>query len=68
MKTTATKTPRAPRKDAPRRELIDFIKGLTPEQVDKLLSRMDLLKKVAKMNDYQASYTNELTGKLFFDN
>lgn len=65
MRTPATK---APRKDTHKRELLDFIKGLRPEQIERLHGRMDLIKKVARMNDYQATYTNELTGKLFFDN
>lgn len=50
----------------PREELIDFIMGMTEEQVDKVLSRLDMLENLAAMNDYQATYTKHLTGKLFF--
>ncbi len=50
-----------------KQELIDYIMSLTPEQVDKLTERLDLLKKVVSMTDSEAVYTNELTGKLFFE-
>lgn len=47
-------------------ELLEYIANLTPEQVDKLIARLDLLKKCVAMEDYQAIYTNAFTGKMFF--
>ncbi len=47
-------------------ELLKCIESLSPEQVDKLAQRLDLLKKVADMTEGEATYTNALTGKLFF--
>ena len=49
-----------------KQELLDYIMSLTPEQVDKLSHRLDLLEKVVSMDDWAARYTNALTGKLFF--
>ena len=49
-----------------KQELLDYIMSLTPEQADKLVQRLDLLKKVVKMSEPEAIYTNTLTGKLFF--
>lgn len=49
-----------------KQELLEYIKALTPEQVDKVIARLDLLKKCLEMDDNQAIYTNTFTGKLFF--
>lgn len=49
-----------------RNELINYILSLTPEQIEKLTERIDLIKKVANMTDCQATYSNRLAGKLFF--
>lgn len=46
-------------------KLIDYIKGLTPEQVDKVLKRLPLIKQALEMTDSQALYTQTFTGKLF---
>lgn len=49
-----------------KQELLDYIMSLSPEQADKLVQRLDLLKKVVNMSEPEAIYTNTLTGKLFF--
>lgn len=49
-----------------KQELLEYIEALTPEQVDKVIARLDLLKKCLEMDDNQAIYTNTFTGKLFF--
>lgn len=49
-----------------KQELLEYIEALTPEQVDKVIARLDLLKKCLAMDDNQAIYTNTFTGKLFF--
>ena len=49
-----------------KQELLDYIMSLTPEQVDKVAQRLDLLKKVTTMTDSEAVYTNAFVGKMFF--
>ena len=49
-----------------KQELLEYIEALTPEQVDKVIARLDLLKKCLEMDDNQAIYTKTFTGKLFF--
>lgn len=39
---------------------------MAPEKAENLLSRLDLLEKVANMNEAQAIYSAHLIGKLFF--
>ena len=48
-----------------KQKLMDYIQGLTQEQVDKILSRFDLLERCLAMTEAQAIYTDTLTGKLF---
>ena len=48
-----------------KQKLVDYIQNLTPEQVDKILSRFDLLERCITMTEAQAIYTDTLTGKLF---
>ena len=48
-----------------REKLIAYIKGLTPEQVDKVIERLPLIKQALGMTDSQALYTQTFTGKLF---
>jgi hypothetical protein len=48
-----------------KQKLVDYIQNLTPEQVDKILSRFDLLERCITMTESQAIYTDTLTGKLF---
>ena len=48
-----------------KQKLVDYIQNLTPEQVDKILSRSDLLERCITMTEDQAIYTDILTGKLF---
>ena len=46
-------------------ELVEYIKNLTPEQVDEILSRLPLLERCLTMTDAQAIYTNTFADKLF---
>lgn len=46
-------------------ELLEYVQALTPEQVDKIISRLDLVKQCLTMTEPQAIYTKTLTGKLF---
>ena len=48
-----------------KQKLVDYIQSLTQEQVEKILSRSDLLERCLTMTDAQAIYTDTLTGKLF---
>jgi len=48
-----------------REKLMTFIMNLTPEQVDKIASRLPLIKQVLAMTDGEAEYTQVFTGKLF---
>ena len=48
-----------------KQKLMDYIQYLTPEQVDKILSRFDLLERCITMTEAQAIFTDTLTGKLF---
>lgn len=50
-----------------KQELLDYIMSLTPEQVDNVAQRLDLLKKVATMTEPEAIYTNAFLGKMFFN-
>ena len=47
-----------------KQKLMDYIQSLTPEQVDKILSRFDLLERCITMTEAQAIFTDTLTGKL----
>lgn len=49
-----------------KQEFLNYIMSLTPEQVEKVTQRLDLLQKVVNMSEPEAIYTNTLTGKLFF--
>ena len=46
-------------------KLIEYIKGLTPEQIDKVIERLPLIKQALGMTESQALYTQTFTGKLF---
>ncbi len=48
-----------------KQELMEYILNLTPEQAEKVVSRLDLLERCLTMTDAQAIYTDALTGKLF---
>ena len=48
-----------------KQKLVDYIQSLTQEQVEKILSRSDLLERCLTMTDAQAIYTDTLTGRLF---
>lgn len=48
-----------------KQKLVDYIQNLTPEQVDKILSRFDLLERCITMTEAQAIFADTLTGKLF---
>ena len=48
-----------------KQELMEYIQHLTPEQVEKVISRLDLLERCLTMTDAQAIYTDTFTGKLF---
>ena len=49
-----------------KQELLEYIEAMTPEQAEKAIARLDLLKKCLAMDDNQAIYTSVFTGKLFF--
>lgn len=46
-------------------KLIAYIEKLTPEQVDKITSRMPLIKQALCMTDNEALYTQTFTHKAF---
>lgn len=46
-------------------KLLQFIENLTPEQAEKIIARLDLIKQAVAMTEPQAIYTKTLTGKLF---
>ena len=46
-------------------ELIAYIKGLTPEQVDKVIERLPLIKQALSLNNSEALYTQTFTRKMF---
>lgn len=46
-------------------ELIAYIKGLTPEQVDKVIKRLPLIKQALSMDNNEALYTQTFTRKMF---
>jgi len=48
-----------------KQELIEFIKSMTPEQVEKVISRLDLLERCLTMTDAEAIYTDTFTGRMF---
>ena len=48
-----------------KQKLMERIQNLTPEQAEKILSRIDLLERCIAMTDAQATFTATLTGKLF---
>ena len=47
-------------------ELIQFIASLTEDQIDVLTERLELLRKIAAMGDYEAAFIDSLAEKLFF--
>lgn len=49
-----------------KQELLDYIMSLTPEQVEKVTQRMDLLEMVVNMNECEALYSTVFLGKMFF--
>lgn len=48
-----------------KQELIDYIMNMTPEQIDKVVNRIDLLKQAVNMEDYEAVYISHFAKKLF---
>ena len=48
-----------------KQELIEYIKNLTPEQVEKVISRLPLLRQCLEMNDYAVRYTQAFNAKLW---
>ena len=48
-----------------KQELIDYVMSLTPEQIDKIANRLDLLKQAVHMEDHEAIYISHFTKKLF---
>lgn len=48
-----------------KQELLEYIQNLTPEQVDKVITRLPLLERCLTMTDAQAIYADTFTGKLF---
>ena len=48
-----------------KQELIDYIMSMTPEQIDKAVNRIDLLKQAINMEDHEAIYISHFAKKLF---
>ena len=48
-----------------KQELIEFIKNMTPEQVEKVVSRLDLLERCLNMADAEAIFTDTFTARMF---
>ena len=48
-----------------KQELIEFVKNLTPEQVEKVISRLPLLERCVSLPEPYATYTDAFTAKLF---
>ena len=48
-----------------REKLIAYIEGLTPEQVDKVIERLPLIKQALSMSNSEALYTQTFTRKMF---
>lgn len=46
-------------------KLLQYVESLTPEQVEKVIARFDLIKQALAMTEPQAIYTQTLTHKLF---
>lgn len=47
-----------------REKLMAYIEGLTPEQVDKIVRRLPLIKQALRMTDNEALYTQTFTRKV----
>lgn len=52
-------------KKATREDLFAYVSSLSEEQINKLINNIELLKVVAGMTEPQATYTKELTTRLF---
>ena len=48
-----------------KQELMEYIQNLTPEQVDKIVSRLPLLERCLELPEPYATYTDAFTAKLF---
>lgn len=48
-----------------KQKLLEYIQNLTPEQIDKLCSRLDLLERCLRLTDEQAIYIDTFSGKMF---
>ena len=46
-------------------KLVEYIKALTPEQVDKIMNRLPLLRQMLNLTDNQAIYTQTFTDLAF---
>lgn len=46
-------------------KLVNYIKSLTPEQVDKIMNRLPLLQQMLNLTDNQAIYTQTFTDLAF---
>lgn len=51
-----------------KQELIDYIMNMTPEQINKVVNRLDLLKQTVSMTDSEATYISHLSGLMFDHN
>ena len=48
-----------------KQELIDYIMNMTPEQIDKVVNRLNLLKLAVNMEDHEAIYISHFAKRLF---
>ena len=48
-----------------REELIAYIEGLPPEQVEKVMRHLDLLKQLPTMTDAELTYSETFLGRMF---
>lgn len=48
-----------------KQELMEYIQNLTPEQVEKVISRLPLLERCISLPEPYATYTDAFTAKLF---
>jgi len=51
-----------------KQELIDYIMNMPPEQIDKVVKRLDLLKQAVGMTDSEATYISHFSRLMFGHN
>lgn len=51
-----------------KQELIYYIMNLTPEQIDKIVKRFDLLKQAVNLTDSEATYISHFSRLMFGHN